>query len=79
PGSISADPQFVDAAAGDYHLAWGSTAINAGTNAGAPAYDKDGVPRPQMGQVDMGAYEQIGFGAFLPTVLRNAGQPASHE
>jgi hypothetical protein len=79
PGSISADPQFADATAGDYHLAWGSPAINAGTNAGAPAYDKDGVPRPQMSRVDMGAYERVGFGIFLPMVLRNAGQPISRE
>jgi parallel beta-helix repeat protein len=79
PGSISADPQFVDAAAGDYHLAWGSPAMNAGTNAGAPAYDKDGVPRPQLSRVDMGAYEQVGFEIFLPMVLRNAGQPVPRE
>jgi hypothetical protein len=71
PGSISADPQFVDAAAGDYHLAWGSPAVNAGTNAGAPTYDKDGVPRPQMGRVDMGAYELLTpHIVYLPITLR---------
>jgi hypothetical protein len=35
----------------------GSIAINAGTSAGAPATDQRGIPRPQTGVTDMGAYE----------------------
>ena len=57
-GNISADPQFVDAAGGDYHLAASSPAIDAGTSASAPAFDLDGGAR--IGLPDIGAYE---FGA----------------
>jgi hypothetical protein len=79
PGSLSVDPQFVDAAAGDYHLAQGSPAINAGTPAGAPPDDRDGVPRPQMGGVDMGAYERVSSSVFLPAVMRNAAPAPARE
>jgi hypothetical protein len=56
PGNISADPQFVNRAAGDYHLGAGSPAIDAGTSDGAPSVDFEGDPRP-IGEVDMGADE----------------------
>jgi hypothetical protein len=74
PGShdISVDPQFVNATAGDYHIRFGSPAMNAGTNDGAPAYDKDGVPRPQGSRVDIGAYEAIiPYSVYLPVTLKN--------
>jgi predicted outer membrane repeat protein len=68
-GNISADPLFVNAASGNFHLSPGSLAINAGTNVGAPATDKDGTLRPQGGVVDMGAYEVIlNNKLFLPLV-----------
>jgi len=35
----------------------GSPAINAGSNTGCPATDQRGVPRPQGGTCDIGAYE----------------------
>ncbi len=57
-GNITGDPLFVNAPGGDYHLAAGSPAINAGTTVGAPSYDLDGAPRDA--QPDIGAYE---FGA----------------
>jgi hypothetical protein len=62
-GNIAGDPKFVDEAHGDYHLAPGSPAINAGTTIGAPSYDLDGARRDA--QPDIGAFE---FGA-LPRPL----------
>ena len=58
------DPQFVDAANGNYRLSKGSPAINTGTNAppgGAYTKDLDGITRPYAGDglalTDIGAYE----------------------
>jgi hypothetical protein len=62
-GNIDEDPMFVDERAGNYRLNSSSPAIDAGTNAGAPASDLDGRPRPLDGNrdglriVDMGAFE----------------------
>ena len=63
----SNDPGFVNQAEGDYHLAPGSRAINAGTNPGTgdnvsltPRYEYqrlNGAPRPQNDALDIGAYE----------------------
>ncbi len=50
-------PGFVNSAAGDYHLAAGSPAIDAGTNTNAPSSDFEGDSRPFNGTVDMGADE----------------------
>jgi hypothetical protein len=70
-GNMSADPLFVNAAAGDYHLNAVSLAINAGSNPEAPATDKDGVSRPQGWFVDIGAYESLFSNRlFLPLVER---------
>ena len=58
-GNINADPSFVDAAHGDFHLRKDSPCIDAGDNA-APAVladDFDGKIRPSGPFVDMGAYE----------------------
>lgn len=67
-GNISSDPQFVNAASGDYHLQAGSPAIDAGDNSAPslPQQDLDGNPRIAFGNsatcsntVDMGAYEFV--------------------
>jgi hypothetical protein len=64
-GCISSDPQFADAAAGDYRLLTTSPCVNAGTNRSwmIAGVDLDGGPRLENEIVDMGAYE-----TFLPPV-----------
>jgi Abnormal spindle-like microcephaly-assoc'd, ASPM-SPD-2-Hydin/Right handed beta helix region len=66
-GNISADPQFVNTAGGDYHLQTGSPGIDAGINSAAnlPQSDYAGNPRILDGNndcvstVDMGIYELV--------------------
>jgi uncharacterized repeat protein (TIGR02543 family) len=65
-GDISADPMFIDAASGDYHLRYNSPCIDAGINAPElPNYDLDGDSRILDGDndgtavVDMGADEYV--------------------
>src|SRR5690606_34245786 len=67
-GNIDADPLFVNAAGGDYHLQDCSPAINSGSNAAASglATDLDGEARIKGGNVDMGALENDGL---LPVQL----------
>jgi photosystem II stability/assembly factor-like uncharacterized protein len=67
-------PAFVTPAGEDYHLSVTSAARDAGDPAGvppAPAHDADGVPRPQGGAVDIGAYEWRGYWHHLPLVARS--------
>jgi hypothetical protein len=54
-GTVTANPQFVDKSAGDYHLAATSPAIDAGTATSAAPFDMDGFQRDQ--HPDVGAYE----------------------
>ncbi len=67
-GNIDADPLFVNAAGGDYHLQDCSPAINSGSNAAASglATDLDGEARIKGGNIDMGALENDGL---LPVQL----------
>jgi hypothetical protein len=72
PGALTTNlvtnkPMFVNAAQGDYHLAKGSPAIDAGSNPDTaygfsltPVYqyaNLAGVARPKHGAIDVGAYE----------------------
>jgi len=63
-GNTTNEPQFVDSAAGDYHLQATSPCVDAGTNEAwmAAATDLDGTPRIVNGIVDMGAYEYLALG-----------------
>jgi hypothetical protein len=54
--SVFADPRFVDANRGDFHLDETSPCIDKGTDVGLK-YDKDGNPVPEGAGVDIGAYE----------------------
>jgi serine protease len=65
-GNISADPSFVDAAGGDFHIRRGP-AVDAGTNTDAPASDIDGDPRPIDGNGDGVAIVDIGADEALPS------------
>ncbi|HEY4118454.1 MAG TPA: choice-of-anchor Q domain-containing protein [Byssovorax sp.] len=56
--SVLGDPMFANAATFDLHLQAGSPAIDAGVATSA-ATDFDGVPRPQGGDFDIGAYELV--------------------
>ena len=69
-GNIDADPLFVNAADDNLRLSSGSPAIDAGTNAGCPAFDMDGIARPVGLACDMGAYERPYY-VYLPLVLKN--------
>ncbi|MGA1842246.1 MAG: PQQ-binding-like beta-propeller repeat protein [bacterium] len=61
--NLNTDPFFIDPEGGDYHLRADSPCIDTGTNEGAPAGDRDDIPRPLDGNeddqaiCDMGAYE----------------------
>jgi hypothetical protein len=57
-GDVLKPPRFVDYAAGDFRLAKGSPAINAGVLAGSLiSRDLAGVPRPMFEVFEIGAYE----------------------
>ena len=71
-GNLSADPKFRNPSAGDYHLAPGSPAIDAGTSdPSIPTLDLDGNPTPTDGNgdgtvaFDIGCYEAPA-GDFIP-------------
>ncbi len=64
------DPCFVDPAHDDYHLAFGSAAIDRGIDAGIYG-DLDGHPRPIGLGFDIGAYEYQSIRyLWLPVIRR---------
>jgi predicted GH43/DUF377 family glycosyl hydrolase len=75
-GNLNADPSFVDPDAGDYHLQFGSPAIDTATETGAPDHDLDGNHRPRDGDLDliyktdMGAYEFVPPYVYLPLITK---------
>ena len=57
-GDVLKPPRFVDHAKGDYRLAAGSPAINAGTSPGKlTAVDIQGLSRPMFSAYEIGAFE----------------------
>ena len=65
-GDISADPMFVDAASGDYHLQYNSPCIDAGTNAPElPDYDFEGDLRILDGDNDGTAVADMGADEYV--------------
>ena len=60
PSNINADPLFVNAASGNYHLSSTSVCIDGGTDAGAPPADYEGEIRPVDGDGDTVARTDIG-------------------
>ena len=81
-GNITADPQFINLAGGNFHLQSISPCINAGSASasGLPATDFDGAPRILGGVPDMGAYEfwSPAYGQwFVDAALGNDANPGS--
>ena len=55
--SATPDTLFIDPEGFDLHLKPGASAIDAGSSVEAPKLDRDRIPRPQGGGIDIGAYE----------------------
>ena len=71
--NIYGDPAFANPSAWDYHLTFGSPAIDVGINAGVTT-DIDGDPRPWPadGAYDIGADEVWWRYVYLPLVLQSS-------
>ncbi|MGD9782542.1 MAG: choice-of-anchor Q domain-containing protein [Kiritimatiellia bacterium] len=73
-GNLDATPGFVDAAADNYRLAYGSPCLDAGSDqAGAPDRDLDGRPRPLDGNWDLAAVRDMGAYEYDPDVADSNG------
>ncbi|MCF6282261.1 MAG: right-handed parallel beta-helix repeat-containing protein [Candidatus Polarisedimenticolaceae bacterium] len=67
-------PNFIDAAADNYHLQYPSPAIDSASATYAPAIDLDGITRPQGIADDMGAYEVLATGVNTAPTLTWTGE-----
>lgn len=69
-GNISTDPKFVNAAGGDYHIAF-TTCVDHGSNQSwmTGAKDIDGNDRIRNAVVDMGCYEREPQSGFLCSIM----------
>jgi hypothetical protein len=90
-GNLSVNPNYIDAAAGNYELSYGSPCINAGNGAvapltdltGAPCYNVPGLPKTgttnsQGLYPDIGAYEYVeGAPSAIDLIVTNVSGPAS--
>jgi hypothetical protein len=63
------DPQFVNAAGGDYHIGEDSAARNAGIDSGV-TWDIDYELRPMGGVWDLGADEFFELWFYLPMAVK---------
>jgi Right handed beta helix region len=67
--NLFANPSFVNASGGDFHLNSGSPAIGAATNlSGTFTTDYDVTPRPQTGAWDIGAFQYKGTTTTSTTI-----------
>ena len=80
-GDLSADPDFVAAAEGDYHLSATSPAIDAGNPAFSVATDADGEARPAGAGPDIGLDEFVesGLSLQLTEVMANPSVEGTGE
>jgi len=58
-GQIVADPLFIDAIEGNFHLQSDSPAINSGISNSICLHDHEGKKRPENGKWDIGAHEDF--------------------
>lgn len=65
------NPQFLNTSTFDFHLQAGSPARDTGQTVAAVTVDYAGVPRPQNGTYDIGAYEYTATGG--PTITAATG------
>jgi len=76
---IVANPNFVNAANGNFKLNANSPAIDAGTSTLAPATDYEGTARPQGNGVDIGAYETQSSGGGSGNTIFTTQTPAGYD
>jgi hypothetical protein len=75
-GDLHANPWFVDAEHGDFHLSFVSPLIDAGLTLGAPSVDFDGDSRPYDGDGDGQSRTDIGADEFRPGTLNKVYLPS---
>ncbi len=68
---LTLNPQFVNWAAGDYHLVEESPLVDAGDNSVKVPHDFEGQVRPGGQGIDIGADEFPRYSIYLPVVMRN--------